>query len=70
MLAAYWACRQLLAPHEPDAFGRPLAAAGVAAVHPLLWFYGADGQSHAAEALVTLLLLAVAVRVRRAPTTG
>jgi Protein of unknown function (DUF2723) len=68
--AAYWACRQLLAPHEPDAFGRPLAAAGLAATHPLLWFYGADGQSHAAEALVTLLLLAVAVRVRRGPTTG
>jgi Protein of unknown function (DUF2723) len=67
--AAYWACRQLLAPDEPDAVGRPLAAAGLAVVHPLLWYYGADGQSHAAEALVTLILFAVAFRVRRGPTT-
>ncbi len=67
---AYWACRQLLVAHEPDAFGRPLASAGLAAVHPLLWFYGADGQSHAAEALVTLLLFAVVFRVRRSPTLG
>ncbi len=70
VLAAYWACRELLADGEPDgaAFGRPLAAAALAAVHPLLWYYGADGQTHAAEALVTLLLVAAVLRVRRRPS--
>jgi hypothetical protein len=66
--AAWWACRELLA--EEDAIGRPLAAAGLAALHPLLWYYGADGQAHAAEALATLLLFAASVRVRRRPSSG
>jgi hypothetical protein len=70
VLAAYWACRELLADREADARGRPLAAAGLAVVHPLLWYYGADGQSHGAEALVTLVLVAVVVRVKPRATTG
>ena len=71
VLAAYWACRELLSDGElgQDARGRPLAAAALSAVHPLLWYYGADGQTHAAEALVTLLLVAVVLRARRRPST-
>ena len=61
--AAFWACRELVS--DERALGRPLAAAAIAAVHPLLWYYGSDGQAHAAEALVTLLLVGVTVRARR-----
>jgi hypothetical protein len=60
--AAFWACRELLAGEE--ALGRPLAAAGLVAVHPVLWYYGADGQSHAAEALVILVLFGLVIRMR------
>jgi len=67
--AAYWACRELLA-SEPDAIGRPLAAAALAVVAPVLWYYGADGQSHGAEALVTLCLFAAVLRARRRPSTA
>lgn len=66
--AAYWACRELL--HGEDAVGRPLVAAALAAVHPVLWYYGADGQAHGAEALVTLCLLALTARTRRRRTTA
>lgn len=60
--AAYWACARLLAfeatPARP--LLRPLAAGLIAALHPLLWYYGADGQSHAAEATGTFLLVGAA----------
>jgi hypothetical protein len=66
--AAYLACGLLLRAGEKRPVGRPLAAASLAALHPVLWYYGADGQSHAAEGLFTLLLLAGAVAVKRWPT--
>jgi hypothetical protein len=43
---------------------RPLLGAALGSVQPLLWYYGADGQSHGAEALATLLLFGAAVRLR------
>lgn len=64
--AAYWACRELLA--GEDALGRPLVSAALAAVHPVLWYYGTDGQAHGAEALVSLCLFAITVRARRRRT--
>jgi len=62
--AACWAALQLTRGGEdPTArMVRPLAAAAFAAVNPVLWYYGADGQSHAAEGLATLLLLGLAAR--------
>jgi hypothetical protein len=66
--ASYWACRGLLAARAPAAQLRPLAAATFAACHPVLWYYGADGQSHAAEALSTVLLLGAVVRAHRTPS--
>jgi hypothetical protein len=62
--ASYWACRQFL--DEPQGIFRPLLAATLAALHPMLVKYGSDGQSHAAEALCTFLLFgATAVVVHR-----
>jgi hypothetical protein len=62
--ASYWACRQFL--DEPKGVSRPLLAATLAALHPMLVKYGSDGQSHAAEALCTFLLFgATAVVVHR-----
>lgn len=68
--ATYWACQQLLggARGRVVPFGRPVVAAGFAVVHPILWYYGGDGQSHAAEALLVVLLFGAAVAVRRAPS--
>jgi hypothetical protein len=67
--ASYWACRQFL--DEPKGVSRPLFAATLAALHPMLVKYGADGQSHAAEALCTLLLFgATAAMVRRSTLAG
>jgi hypothetical protein len=57
--AAYWACSRALRSNSGAAAPgrtRPLMASLLATFHPVLWFYGADGQSHAAEALLTLLL--------------
>ncbi len=65
--AAYLACSQILG-GGTDARGRSLVCAVIATVHPVLWFYGGDGQSHGAEALLTLLLLAAVVRAKRTPT--
>ena len=64
--AACWAVRQMTR-GEADAAGwmiRPLAAAAFAAVTPILWYYGADGQAHAGEGLATLLVFGLAVRAR------
>ena len=61
--AAFWVVRGALG---PAALGRPLAAAALAATHPLLWYAGADGQSHAAEALGATLLFGLALRCRGA----
>jgi hypothetical protein len=61
--ASYWACRQFL--DEPKGVSRPLLAATLAALHPMLIKHGSDGQSHAADALCTFLLFgATAVVVR------
>jgi hypothetical protein len=68
--AAYWLASTVLASGRSStkratpALWRPLAAAFLATVHPLLWYFGGDGQSHAAEALGTLILLGLALRVR------
>lgn len=51
----------------PESLIRALAAALFAAVHPLLWYYGSDGQVHAAEGMVTLALVIAAARARRRP---
>lgn len=72
VLAAYWTCRGLLALEQParpagQAVRLSLMAAALATVHPLLWFYGGDGQSHGAEALLVLLLLGASARVHRRP---
>ncbi|WP_428262671.1 protein O-mannosyl-transferase family [Haliangium sp.] len=65
--ATWWACRQVLASAgaEPDSDSRPLVAAALAVFHPLLWYYGGDGQSHSAEALLVVLLFGAGVAVRR-----
>lgn len=55
----------IVCPDETPPLWRPLASAWLAAVHPLLWYYGADGQSHGADALGALLLFAGAARVNR-----
>jgi hypothetical protein len=68
--AAYWACRQALALDGGGADRadlRPFAAAGLAVVHPLLWYYGGDGQSHGVEAMATLLLFGGALKLKRSP---
>lgn len=72
--AAWWTCRVLLAP--PGATPktalpalRPLTAAALVVAQPLLWYYGADGQSHSSEALATLLLFGCAVGCRRSGRT-
>ena len=65
--AAYWACSEVLG-GQVAARGRALVAAGISVVHPILWYYGGDGQSHGAEALLTLLLVATCVRVKRSPS--
>lgn len=69
--AAAWACRSLAPPASPGWTGgrdpRPLAAATFAALHPVLWYYGADGQPHAVEGLCLLLLLGAAARLRERP---
>ncbi len=76
--AAWWACREALrasaTPRPGEASRaeetpvvRPLLAAGLAAVHPLLWYYGADGQVHAAEGLVTTVLFGASVKAKRRP---
>ena len=69
--AAWWSCRLLLsrAPAPSSAqVVRPLLAASLVVSQPLLWYYGADGQSHAGEALATLVLLGWTVRARRSHT--
>lgn len=43
---------------------RRLFAAAFAAVTPVLWYYGSDGQAHAAEALVTVLLFGAVADAR------
>ena len=58
--AAYWACRRLLWLGEP----RALCSAGFVVVSPVLWYYGADGQAHAAEALLALVLLGAVAAAR------
>ncbi len=58
--AAWWATRALVG----HVLGRPIAAAALAAVHPLIWYSGADGQSHAAEALLAILIFGGAATVR------
>lgn len=65
--ACYWACRQILGGGEEAPVGRPLVAAAMAVFHPILWFYGGDGQSHAAESLLTVLLFGGAALVARRP---
>lgn len=64
--AAYWAVRQMTQGEDetPGWQIRPLAAAAFATVSPILWYYGADGQSHAAEGLATFLIFGLAVRAR------
>jgi hypothetical protein len=47
---------------------RPLLAASFIALHPMLLKYGSDGQSHAAEALCTLLLFGGTLHVIRRST--
>ena len=55
--ALFFATRHLLNRSNPaQRTWRALYAASLAAFHPALVYYGSDGQSHAAEALVTLLL--------------
>jgi len=68
--AAWWTCRVLLvqpgaAPKIALPALRPLTAAALVVAQPLLWYYGADGQSHSSEALATLLLFGSAVLCRR-----
>ncbi len=52
--AAAWAVGRWTGTGPTDT--RSLAAASLIAFHPLLWYSGIDGQSHAAEALAVLLL--------------
>jgi hypothetical protein len=59
--AAYWACRAAL-DMPSRAYGRPFVAAALAVVHPILWYYGGDGQSHDVEAMASLLLFGLALR--------
>src|SRR5262249_40689795 len=59
--AAFWACPQAL--RRPSRAGlRPVAAAALAVLPPILWFYGGDGQSHDVDALATLALFGLALR--------
>ncbi|MCK6528173.1 hypothetical protein L6R50_11655 [Myxococcota bacterium] len=71
---AAWACAALgsSAPPAPRAGSdpRPVAAATFAALHPVLWYYGADGQPHAAEGLCLLALVGAAARLRRRPRSA
>ncbi len=53
-VAAYWACSEALGGGVAGR-SRALAAATLSVVHPILWFYGGDGQSHGAEALLALV---------------
>ncbi|RMH38754.1 MAG: DUF2723 domain-containing protein, partial [Deltaproteobacteria bacterium] len=62
--AAYWVGTRSLSDEAAPGRGRPLLCAVVAAFHPVIWYYGADGQSHAAEALLTLLLFGASVAVK------
>ena len=71
--AAFWVTRLLMARDAATpaaALLRPLAAAALAALTPLLWYYGGDGQSHAAEGLVLLALLGLTVQARHRGTTA
>ena len=43
---------------------RPMASAALVVAHPILWYYGSDGQSHSSEALASLLLLGLAAGSR------
>jgi hypothetical protein len=52
--AAFWACRRSM--DDSQGVLRPLLAATLVVLHPMLVKYGSDGQSHAADALCTLLL--------------
>ncbi len=58
---AYWTCRQLTGRVD----SRSLWAAALVVVHPVLWYYGGDGQSHSSEALTLLALFGLAARWRR-----
>ncbi len=69
--AAWWAASSIAradgAPkRRADRLG--LAAAALATAHPLLWYSGCDGQSHAAEALVTFALFGLGARVYARPS--
>lgn len=71
--AAWWSVRTLASergadPRDADSLG--LAAAGLAAMHPLLWYSGCDGQSHSAEALATFALFGFGARVASRVTTA
>ena len=70
--ATYWTCLQVMADGSAGrhAYVHALAAAALAVVQPLLWYYGGHGQSHGAEALLVLLLFGTTARIRRAPTSG
>lgn len=61
--ASYWTTRQLLP--ERIAVREGSWAALIAVFHPILWFYGGDGQSHGAEALLTVILIGLTVHVSR-----
>jgi hypothetical protein len=63
--STYWVCRMLLGDESDAPVGRPLIAATFSVLHPILWFYGGDGQSHSAEALLTVLLFGATVWVLR-----
>jgi len=72
--SAWWVCHVLLSrgktqPTQALAAVRPLTAAALVLTQPLLWYYSSDGQSHASEALATLLLFGGAVICRRAGRT-
>ena len=60
--AVFWTARVLARNRQGLA---PLAAAGLAAVNPVLWYSGADGQSHAAEGLATVLLFGLVALAQR-----
>ncbi len=66
-VAAYWACSEALG-GGVDGRSRALVAAALSVLHPILWFYGGDGQSHGAEGLLALLLFALCARGKRKPT--
>ncbi len=71
--AAWWAVSSVVRADGGEA-GRAaklgLAGAALAVTHPLLWYYGSDGQSHAAEALVTFTLVGAAARVHARPSAA